>query len=116
MLAPRAPTNEQFLEDLEKTMALLVFPHDKLGPDLAPLLDPSLRQEVADRVNKAILERQTERREAAIRNLVRLRAWAATEIKERGRIPEESRITLSLDLNGNASEAQGNDDAMNVSY
>ena len=98
-------------------MALLVFPHDKLGPDLAPLLDPSLRQDVADRVNKAILERQTERREAAIRNLVRLRAWAENEAKERGRsIPEESRITLSLDLNGNTTEAQNNDDAMNVSY
>ncbi|KAI9745600.1 MAG: hypothetical protein M1818_001134 [Claussenomyces sp. TS43310] len=75
-LAPRASTNHQFLEDLEQTMALLLFPPDTLEPKLAVLLHPDLRKSVADRVNKAILASQGQRREAAIRNLVRLRAWA----------------------------------------
>lgn len=75
-LAPRAPTNKEFMEDLERTMALLVFPPDTLEPHLAELLQPDLRQKVADRVNKAILASQAQRRDAAIRNLVRLRAWA----------------------------------------
>jgi hypothetical protein len=75
-LAPRAPKNKEFMEDLERTMALLVFPSDNLEPQLAALLQPSLRQSVADRVNKAILTSQSQRRDAAIRSLVRLRAWA----------------------------------------
>lgn len=75
-LAPRAPTNKEFMEDLERTMALLVFPSDSLEPQLAALLQPGLRQSVADRVNKAILTSQAQRRDATIRSLVRLRAWA----------------------------------------
>lgn len=64
------------MEDLERTMALLVFPSDNLEPQLAALLQPGLRQSVADQVNKAILTSQSQRRDAAIRSLVRLRAWA----------------------------------------
>jgi hypothetical protein len=75
-LAPRAPLDKEFMEDLERTMALLVFPKDALEPHLADLLKPRLRQDVADRVNKAILANQAQRRDAAIRSLVRLRAWA----------------------------------------
>ncbi|KAJ5042298.1 uncharacterized protein L3040_004850 [Drepanopeziza brunnea f. sp. 'multigermtubi'] len=75
-LAPRAPTRKEFMEDLEKTMALLVFPKESLEPPLAALLRPELRRGVADRVNKAILTGQNARRDATIRNLVRLRAWA----------------------------------------
>jgi hypothetical protein len=37
-LGPRAPTNRKFLGDLEKTMALLMFPSDSLEPELAALL------------------------------------------------------------------------------
>lgn len=75
-LAPRAPTNKEFMEDLERTMALLVFPSENLEPPLAALLQPGLRQSVADRVNKAILSCQSQQRDAAIRSLVHLRAWA----------------------------------------
>ncbi|KAI0999389.1 hypothetical protein K3495_g8808 [Podosphaera aphanis] len=75
-LAPRASTNESFLGDLEKTMALLVFPPEQLEPQLASLLEPSLRRAVAEKVNTSILQRQKYRKEAAIRSLVRLRAWA----------------------------------------
>lgn len=75
-LAPRAPTNKEFMEDLERTMALLVFQSDNMEPQLAALLQPGLRQSVADRLNKAILTSQAQRRDAAIRSLVRLRAWA----------------------------------------
>jgi len=36
-LAPRASVNSEFLGDLERTMALLVFPPDNLEPELAAL-------------------------------------------------------------------------------
>ena len=74
--------NPEFLEDLERTMALLIFPPDNLAPPLAALLDPNLRKTVANRVNEAILSSQGARREARIRNLVRLRAWAEQKARE----------------------------------
>lgn len=75
-LAPRAPTNPQFLEDLEKTLSLLIFPAENLSPSLAALLDPELRKSIANRVNEAILKNQGARREAKLRNLVKLRSWS----------------------------------------
>ncbi|KAG6064486.1 hypothetical protein E4U13_005627 [Claviceps humidiphila] len=82
-LGPRAPTNPKFLEDLERTMALLLFPPNALEPQLAALLDPELRRSAADSVNKAILEKLSARRESAIRHLVKLRAWAEETAREK---------------------------------
>jgi len=62
-LAPRAPTNPQFLEDLERTLALLIFPSENLAPSLASLLHPDLRMDIATRVNEAILQSQGARKE-----------------------------------------------------
>ncbi|KAE9371487.1 hypothetical protein N431DRAFT_426146 [Stipitochalara longipes BDJ] len=105
-LAPRAPTNREFMEDLERTMALLVFPSDSLEPPLAALLQPGLRQSVADRVNKAILACQNQRRDAAIRSLVRLRAWAENTARETKR---DLPATIDLGLDGDERhEAQQN--------
>ncbi|KAF4637716.1 hypothetical protein G7Y89_g360 [Cudoniella acicularis] len=101
-LAPRAPTNPEFLEDLERTMALLVFPPDNLEPQLAALLHPDLRRSVADRVNKAILSCQNQRRDAAIRNLVRLRAWAETTARD-----AKKDLPARIDLGLNAEEKDG---------
>lgn len=97
-LAPRAPNNDRFMEDLEKTMTLLVFPSDKLEPSLTALLEPTLRKTVADNVNKAILAQQKTRRIATIRNLIKLRAWAEdTARSQKLDLPAR----LSLDLDGN---------------
>jgi len=108
-LAPRAPTNPEFLEDLERTMALLIFPPENLAPPLAALLDPALRQTVANRVNEAILGSQGARREARIRNLVRLRAWAEKKARDAGKdIPDKLDLGLNTDKEGELE-----DDAMN---
>lgn len=80
-------------------MALLIFPTDKLSPELDHLLQPSLRREVANRVNEAILHSQGARREAKIRNLVRLRVWGEKKAREmRREIPEEGDAGLDLGL------------------
>jgi len=108
-LAPRAPTNPEFLEDLERTMALLVFPPDNLEPQLAALLHPDLRRSVADRVNKAILASQNQRRDAAIRNLVRLRAWAENTARDSKRdLPAH----LELGLDNVGGDRNGNEAMM----
>lgn len=79
-------------------MALLFFTQDNLEPQLASLIHPDLRRSVADRVNKAILTCQTRRRDAAIRNIVRLRAWAENTARDRKNdLP--ARMDLGLDGN-----------------
>ncbi|KAF2473859.1 uncharacterized protein BDR25DRAFT_281904 [Lindgomyces ingoldianus] len=85
-LAPRAASNPEFLDALEKTMSLLLFlPTENLKPELAELIKPSLRREVAGRVNEAILASLGARGEAQLRNLVRLRQWAEDKARESGR-------------------------------
>lgn len=106
-LAPRAPTDPQFLEDLERTLSLLIFPTENLAPSLAPLLHPDLRKDIATRVNEAILQSQGARKEARLRNLVKLRAWAEQKAREaKKNIPEK--LAIGLDGNGNHVNASGN--------
>lgn len=114
-LAPKAPTSPQFLEDLENTMALIVFPHDKLGPELEPLLNPNLRREVADKVNKALLQKQADRREAAIRMLIHTRAWAGKASKDVKSASDQMTIDLSLDMIGSRQTSTGESEVMNTS-
>ncbi|RKF77731.1 Glucose-induced degradation protein 8-like protein [Golovinomyces cichoracearum] len=97
-LAPRAPDNRAFMEDLEKTMTLLVFPSESLEPSSARLLEPTLRRTVAQKVNLALLSRQKANREASIRNLVRLRAWAeSTARSQKIDLPSSLKLNLADD-------------------
>lgn len=103
-LAPRAPTNPQFLEDLERTLALLIFPADKLSQSLAALLDPGLRKDIATRVNEAILQSMGARKEARLRNLVKLRAFAENKARDAKKdIPEKLDIGLLGDSHSNSN-------------
>ena len=103
-LAPRAPTNPQFLDDLERTLALLIFPTETLTPSFAPLLHPNLRKEIATSVNEAILQSQGARKEARLRNLVKLRAWAEQKAREAKKdVPEK----LDLGLTENSAKEAG---------
>lgn len=107
-LAPRAPTNPQFLEDLERTLALLIFPSENLSPSLASLLNPDLRKEIATKVNEAILQSQGARKEARLRNLVKLRAWAEQKAREAKKdIPDH----LDLGLVGDKTHSDHDHDA-----
>lgn len=112
MLGPRASQDSQFLEDLEKTMTLLVFPHDSLDPSLAALLQPGLRRDVADQVNKKVLERQFQRRDAAIRNLLMMRAWSEMTVRNETKKDLPARIELGLDGDDDADKQNGHDEAM----
>ena len=96
-LAPRAPGNNSFLEDLERTMALLCFPRDNLAPPLAELMDPALRRSVASRVNETIMEAQGLQKEPKIRGLVKLRAWGEDCLRNQ-RSKDLPRLDLGLDI------------------
>lgn len=87
-LASRAQKNPEFLADLEQTMALLCFSPSNLVPQLAELMDPALRRQVANKVNEAILEAQGVMREAKIRGLVRVWGWADNAMRQEiGEVP-----------------------------
>jgi len=63
-------------------------------------------------VNEAILGNQGARREARIRNLVRLRAWAEKKAREANKdIP--SKLSLGLDADKEGHDDDDNDEAMN---
>ena len=84
-------------------MALLVFPHDNLEPELAAILNPSLRRTVADDVNRAIIDRQARRSEAAIIRLVKVRAWAENTMRQSGAaMPESMELGLSEEESNSA--------------
>jgi glucose-induced degradation protein 8 len=106
-LAPRAPTREKFLTDLEETMALLIFEPTNLSPKLKELLDPKKRKEVANQVNEAILQSQGERTRSRLQELVRTRAWA----EQRARAAKKD-IPASLDIGLDAEQADGNQSGM----
>ncbi|CRK11951.1 hypothetical protein BN1723_009543, partial [Verticillium longisporum] len=85
-------------------MALLVVPRSSLEPQQAAILHPDLRREVADNVNKAVLQRMSERREASIRELVRMRAWAEqTARASKKSLPERLDIGLNHPDEGHES-------------
>jgi len=87
-LAPRAATNPDFLKDLELTMSLLIFlpaPPGELQKELKELLEPSLRRNVASKVNEAILTSMGASGESRMRRLVRLRQWAETKARAAGK-------------------------------
>ena len=103
-LAPRAPTCPEFLEDLERTMALLIFDPDKLTPPLAALLEPELRQEVGKRVNQALLASRGERTKATLYDLINHRSWANRKAMEAKKEHLPDRIELGFDPVQNGQE------------
>ena len=109
-LSPRAPTDPKYQSALERTMALMIFPPDKMAPEFKELLDVRLRETVASEVNKAILEARGERSEAKIRQLVRARAWAEAQANE-AKIDLPPGMNIGLDVE-TSRYANGDGDAM----
>jgi len=106
-LAPRAKGNKQFVEDLERGMALLIFPNENLPPVLKPLLEPSLRQDIASQVNDAILQSHGSHSETRIKNLIKLRQWAEEKCRDmKKQLPSILRLGLTAEDIEAESESQ----------
>jgi hypothetical protein len=106
-LAPRASINPKFKHELEEAMSLIVYTHDKLEPPLLALLDPQLKQDVADRVNEAILKSLSRDSEAKIKRLIKLRTWAEQKARDAGKdiVPPTLNIGLEQDKAATHDEA-----------
>lgn len=98
-------------------MSLLFFPSDNLEPHLAALLHPDLRRCVADDVNKAIITSQHQRRDATIRNLVRLRAWAENTSRDAKKdLPANMELGLDPGTSGASQAMDTHEDVMITSW
>lgn len=87
-LAQRGQENTEFLNELEKTMALLAFEEVGSAPaGIADLLLPAQRSRTAGELNAAILESMSQGKEPKLVGLVRLLAWGESMLSERAEFP-----------------------------
>lgn len=95
-LAPRGEENHVFLEELERTVALLAFEDGGVSP-VGALLEPSQRQKTASELNAAILTSQSHDKEPKLPSLLKMLLWAQSQLDERLLYPKISDlVTVSL--------------------
>ncbi|KAF8093349.1 hypothetical protein N665_0384s0034 [Sinapis alba] len=85
-LAPRGEENQAFLQELEKTVALLVF-EDASNCPVKDLLDISHRLKTASEVNAAILTSQSHEKDPKLPSLLKMLIWAQKQLDEKAVYP-----------------------------
>ncbi|GMP72575.1 hypothetical protein CsSME_00030554 [Camellia sinensis var. sinensis] len=85
-LAPRGEENQSFLEELERTVALLAF-NDVSNCPVGELLDISQRHKTASEVNAAILMSQSHEKDPKLPSLLKMLVWAQNQLDEKAAYP-----------------------------
>ncbi|XP_050108486.1 protein GID8 homolog isoform X3 [Malus sylvestris] len=85
-LAPRGEENQSFLEELERTVALLAF-EDVNNCPVGELLDISQRLKTASEVNAAILTSQSHEKDPKLPSLLKMLLWAQNQLDEKAAYP-----------------------------
>ncbi|KAK9803664.1 hypothetical protein WJX72_009435 [[Myrmecia] bisecta] len=101
-LAPRGEENPEFLEELERTVALLAFEDTKNSP-VADLMDIAQRQKTASELNAAILSSQCQEKEPRLPSLLKMMIWAQTKLSEKVDSPQITDLVAAT-LSDPASE------------
>lgn len=103
-MAPRGEEHPEFLEELERTMALLAF-QDSIDSPVQDLLHPGQRQKTASELNAAILMSQSQEKDPKLPNLLKMLTWSQEQLDERMTFPKiEDWVKADLvvrDENGN---------------
>jgi len=86
-LAPRGEENPSFLEELERTVALLAFDDGSASP-VAELLGMAQRQKTASELNAAILSSQCQEQEAKLPALLKMMLWAQHKLEDHAAFPK----------------------------
>ncbi|KAL5715631.1 Glucose-induced degradation complex subunit [Ranunculus cassubicifolius] len=86
-LAPRGEENQSFLEELERTVALLAF-EDVSNCPVGELLDISQRLKTASEVNAAILTSQSHEKDPKLPSLLKMLVWAQNQLDEKAAYPK----------------------------
>ncbi|KAK3248167.1 Glucose-induced degradation complex subunit [Cymbomonas tetramitiformis] len=96
-LAPRGEENAAFLEELERTVALLAF-EDTANSPVSELLEASQRQKTASELNAAILSSQCQEKESRLPNLLKMMLWAQNQLDDKVSFPKiNDLITAKLE-------------------
>ncbi len=74
--------NSDFLEELERTMALLAYENPEMSP-FGDLLNFSQRHKVASELNAAILEADHQQTNSRLENLLKMLLWVQSELDEK---------------------------------
>ncbi|KAK6932512.1 LIS1 homology motif [Dillenia turbinata] len=85
-LAPRGEENQGFLDELERTVALLAF-EDVSNCPVGELLDISQRLKTASEVNAAILTSQSHEKDPKLPSLLKMLIWAQNQLDEKAVYP-----------------------------
>ncbi|KAL9249925.1 GID8-like protein [Drosera capensis] len=85
-LAPRGEENQSFLDELERTVALLAFEDARNSP-VGDLLDISQRLKTASEVNAAILTSQSHEKDPKLPSLLKMLIWAQNQLDEKAAYP-----------------------------
>ena len=86
-LAPQGEDNPTFLEELERTVALLVF-QDPAASPMGDLLEPAQRARTASELNAAILASQSQAGKPKLPNLLKFLIWAQQELESKADFPK----------------------------
>lgn len=85
-LATRGEESREFLEEIERTMALLAF-EDMAQSPVSALLDNAQRQRTASELNAAILESQCQEMTPKLPTLLKMLIWAQKRLGEKVHFP-----------------------------
>jgi len=97
-LAIHGEQNSTFLDELEKTMALLAFEDHTKSP-IGNLLDISQRQKTASELNAAILMSQCQEKDPKLPTLLKMLIWSQNQLEERAKFPRVNDLfTTKLEL------------------
>ncbi|XP_077254094.1 protein GID8 homolog isoform X2 [Tasmannia lanceolata] len=94
-LAPRGEENQSFLEELEKTVALLAF-EDVSNCPVGELLDISQRLKTASEVNAAILTSQSHEKDPKLPSLLKMLIWAQNQLDEKAVYPHINDLSTAM--------------------
>ncbi|KAF8370172.1 hypothetical protein HHK36_003743 [Tetracentron sinense] len=94
-LAPRGEENESFLEELERTVALLAF-EDVSNCPVGELLDISQRLKTASEVNAAILTSQSHEKDPKLPSLLKMLIWAQNQLDEKAAYPHINNLSTAV--------------------
>lgn len=100
-LAPAGEANPAFLDEIERTMALLAF-EDTAACPVGHLLDNSQRHKTASELNGAILASQSHQREPLLPICLRMLLWSQEALARRNvrfpRVPSDHLAADRLEL------------------
>ncbi|XP_073134483.1 protein GID8 homolog isoform X1 [Henckelia pumila] len=94
-LAPRGEENRGFLEELERTVALLAF-EDVNNCPVGDLLDISQRLKTASEVNAAILTSQSHEKDPKLPSLLKMLTWVQNQLDEKVSYPRINDFSTAM--------------------